>query len=198
MTLLNSAHISLTYYRIQPTHLPKKMGAASSKGRIEIDVERQAWVRNRRPNPAHPKHQGLKRNQSAAGSRPQFSRHGDEGRSYHDDGGLRRAQTTRSQNRSGQTFLDDDSDDGAGGVPPRGNRHERPSHHDSRDPSRGQVGGRGMSHAQSNSRHGGPSQQGHDFAPPADHMRPQHGASGSQRGSQHDSHRGSQQRSQGR
>ena len=186
------------------------MGGASSKGRIEIDVKRQAWVRNRRPNPAHPKHQGLNRAQSAAGSRPQISHrqqhdvppsyyqpgpeplsrgHGDEGRSYHDDGGLRRAQTTRSQNRSGQTFLDDDSDNGAGGMPPHGHRHERPSHHDSQGLSRGQSGGRGMSHAQSNSRHGGLRQQGHDFAPPADNMRPQHAASGSQRGSQ--------QRSQG-
>ena len=168
------------------------MGGASSKGRVEIDVKRQAWVRNRRPNPAHPKHQGLKRNQGAAESCPQFSRYGDEGRSYRDDGGLRRAQTDRSQNRSGQSFLDDDSNDGAGGVPPRGLRHERPSHQDS------QFGGRGMSQAQSNSRHGRPSQKGHDFAPPAGHMRPQHGASGSQRGSQHDSQRGSQQRSQGR
>ena len=163
------------------------MGGASSKGRIEIDVKRQAWVRNRRPNPAHPKHQGLKRNQGAAESCPQFSRYGDEGRSYHDDGGLRRAQTTRSRDRSGQTFLDDDSDDGAGGVPSRGNRHERPSHHCSRGLNRGQSGGRGMSHAQSSLRHGGLSQQGHDFALPADHMRSQPGASRSQRGSQQQS-----------
>ena len=200
------------------------MGANSSKGRVEIDIKRQAWVRTR-PNPAHPKHQGLNRAQSAAGARPQTTRRqqyydvppnyyqqeperpirrrGDEGRSRHDERGLRRAQSTRSESRSRQSFFEDDSDDEAG-VPLHGRRHEGPAHYNSRGFSGGQYGSRGISHAQSNHGHGGPGQQGYDFVPPADHVRAQYAASRSQRGSQHDSqhgirhgsHRGSEHDSQ--
>ena len=183
------------------------MGANPSKGRVEIDINRQAWVRTR-PNPAHPKHPGLNRAQSAAGARPQTTRRqqhydvppdyyqqeperpargrGDEGRSRHDERGVRRAQSTRSQSRSRQHCFEDDSDDEIG-MPHHGRRHEGSAHHNSRGFSGGQRGGRGISHAQSNPGYGGSGQQGYDFAPPVDHVRAQYTASRSQRGSEHDS-----------
>ena len=192
------------------------MGANPSKGRVEIDVKRQAWVRTR-PNPAHPKHRGLNRTQSAAGVRPQITRRqqhydappdyyqqdperpvrgrGDEGRSRHDERGLRRAQSTRSQSRSGQPLSEDDYDEEAG-VPLHTHRHEGLAHHGSRGFSGEQYGGRGISRAQSNPRHGGPGQQGYDFGPPADQMRAQYAVSRSQRGSEHDSQHGFRHRSQ--
>ena len=185
------------------------MGASPSKGRVEIDANRQAWVRTR-PNPAHPKHRGLNRTQSAAGARPQTTRRqqhydvppnyyqqeperpirgrGDQGRSRHDERGFRRAQSTRSQSRSRQHFFDDESDDEVG-MPLHGHRREGPAHHNSRGLSGGRYGGREING------HGGPGQQGYDLAPPADHMRAQHAASRSHRGSEHDSQYGIRHRS---
>lgn len=166
------------------------MGSNQSKGRIEVDIKRQAWVRSRRPNPSHPKHRGLTRPQTSRaqqrydapasyyqqGPEASIDGGGDESRSHHGESGLRRAQSTRSQGRRDQTFYSDDSDDEAGEeMPFHGSRHEGPSHHGSRGLSGRQSGGRGMSHAQSNSR----------FAPPsAEHMRTSYAASGSHRGSQ--------------
>ena len=89
-------------------------------------------------------------------------------------------------------------------MPYHGYRHEGLLHHSSRGIGGGQSGGRRMSHAQSISRHGGPSQRGYDFAPSAEQMRAPYAASGSHQGSEYDSqycvrygsHRSSQHDSQ--
>ena len=148
------------------------MGVNSSKGRVEIDVKRQAWVRIR-PNAAHStKQHGRTRAQSAPGVRPQINRRqqhydvppnydpqeperpirgrGGEDRNRPDDRGVSRAQSSRSQGRFAKEVFDDE----AGVVPIRGHLDESPAYHNGRGLGRGQHDDRGISRVQRNPDHG--------------------------------------------
>ena len=167
------------------------------------------------PPPAYPPLEPVRQIQRYEGT-PNYSQretegqirgHGDEGRSHRDDRGLGHTQSSRSQHTLRASFVEDDSDNEFDKQPVRQSRATRVSelealpargerdgglrHYSSRGPSRGQHDGRGSSHAQSNTGHGGLSQSRYDFAPPSDRMRTQDSVGHSHRGSQRESRRDS-------